>query len=60
MASGGDGFTMFKDAKNLTDTYQPVRDALVDAMRKQQAVDFVGDDRLTEVWSIIKEQKPAA
>jgi 2',3'-cyclic-nucleotide 2'-phosphodiesterase/3'-nucleotidase len=60
MASGGDGFTMFKDAKNLTDTYQPVREVLVDAIRKQQTLNFVGDDRLTEVWSIMKQEKPAA
>lgn len=60
MASGGDGFTMFKDAQNLTDTYQPVRDVLVDAIRKQQTLNFVGDDRLTEVWSIMRREKPAA
>ena len=60
MASGGDGFTMFKEAKNLNDTYQPVREVLVDAIRRQQPLDFAGDDRLTEVWSIMTQQKPAA
>lgn len=60
MASGGDGYIMFKDAKNLTDTYLPVRDVLIGAIKKQQLVDFAGDDRLTEVWSVGKQQKPAA
>lgn len=60
MASGGDGFTMFQAAKSLTDTYQPVRDTLIEAIRRQQTIDFSGDDRLTEVWSIMKEIKPAA
>jgi 2',3'-cyclic-nucleotide 2'-phosphodiesterase/3'-nucleotidase len=60
MASGGDGFTMFKDAAKLTDTYLPVRDALVEAIKKQQRLDFVIDDRFTEVWSVTNQQKPAA
>lgn len=60
MASGGDGYTMFASAGSLTDTCQPVRDVLVDAIRDRQTIDFSGDDRLTEVWSITKQTKPAA
>lgn len=60
MAAGGDGYSMFKQAKNVTDTCQPVRDVLADAVRNQATINFDGDDRLTEVWSIMGQQKPAA
>lgn len=60
MASGGDGYTMFQDARNLTDTYLTLRDVLADAIRAQPTIDFTVDDRLTEVFSIIRRERPAA
>ncbi len=46
MASGGDGFIVFQAGRNYTDTGIPVRDMLADAIRKQQVIDFAGDNRL--------------
>jgi len=45
MAAGGDGFTMFQEGKNLYDTNIPLRDILVDVIRKKKVIDFSGDDR---------------
>ncbi|AIF54123.1 bifunctional UDP-sugar hydrolase/5'-nucleotidase [Pelosinus sp. UFO1] len=45
MAVGGDGFTMFREGTNLHDTGIPVRDIIAEALRKQQVIDFLPDDR---------------
>jgi len=45
MAAGGDGFTMFREGANLYDTGIPVRDIIAEALRKQQIIDFLQDDR---------------
>lgn len=46
MGAGGDKYTMFLEGKNAVDTFSPVRDAFVDAIKKVQTIDFKGDDRL--------------
>ncbi|MBP2652896.1 MAG: 5-nucleotidase [Firmicutes bacterium] len=59
MATGGDGFIMFKEGQNFHDTCIPERDILADAIRKQKVIDFSGDDR----WNVLtlgQEQKDAA
>lgn len=45
MAAGGDGFTMFREGENLYDTNIPVRDIIAEALRKQQILDFLQDNR---------------
>jgi len=60
MASGGDGFIVFQAGRNLTDTGIPVRDMLADAIRKQQVIDFSGDNRLERVNTDQKQGKDAA
>ena len=59
MASGGDGFTMFKEGKKAHDTNIPVRDVLVDVFRRQGAIHFTGDDRLLN-RPITRQQQEAA
>ncbi len=49
MASGGDGYTMFKQGRNLKDSNLPLRDILVEKIRKLQVIDFAGDDRFEEL-----------
>ncbi|VBB07377.1 5'-nucleotidase signature 2 [Lucifera butyrica] len=46
MAAGGDGYIMFKEGKNLADTFLPVRDALVDAIKAARVIQFHSDGRL--------------
>lgn len=46
MGAGGDKYTMFLEGKNAVDTFRPVRDAFVDAIKKDQTIEFKGDDRL--------------
>ena len=46
MGAGGDKFTMFLEGKNPIDTFEPVRDAFIDAIKKAEVIDFNGDDRL--------------
>lgn len=48
MASGGDGFTMFKAAANLKDTFLPVRDLFKQAIQAKKTLRFTGDDRLVQ------------
>lgn len=59
MAAGGDGYTMFKHGRNLKDSNLPLRDILVEKIKKLQVVDFVGDDRFEELDGTVV-QKPAA
>lgn len=58
MASGGDGFTMFKEGQKLHDTNIPVRDILADTIRKLKVIDFLGDAR----WNVtvFEERQDAA
>ena len=59
MATGGDGFTMFREGKNALDTNIPVRDILVDAFRRQGTIHFIGDDRLLNRPSARQQQEAA-
>lgn len=45
LATGGDNFTMFKESKNLVDTYIPLRDILATTIKKQKIINLIGDDR---------------
>ncbi|BBB90368.1 MAG TPA: 5'-nucleotidase C-terminal domain-containing protein [Methylomusa anaerophila] len=47
MATGGDGYTTFKQASNIVETGVPVRDTLSDAVKKAGQIAFTGDNRLT-------------
>lgn len=49
MAAGGDGYTMFKEGKNLKDSNQPLRDILVEKIKRLKVIDFSGDDRFQEL-----------
>lgn len=49
MAAGGDNFIMFKDGNHQTDTYIPLRDMFVMAIKKLTVIDFKGDDRFIEI-----------
>ncbi|MBP2649708.1 MAG: 5-nucleotidase [Firmicutes bacterium] len=49
MAAGGDGFTVFKQGKNITETRIQMRDVMRDALEQQKLVDFSGDDR----WKLV-------
>lgn len=60
MAAGGDGFTVFKEGKNLHDTCILVRDVLANAIRKQKVVDFAGDDRWSAEPAAKERQREAA
>lgn len=48
MVAGGDNFTMFKEGKNPTDTYIPLRDVLAVAIKTRKIIDFTLDDRLIQ------------
>ncbi|HMM21866.1 MAG TPA: 5'-nucleotidase C-terminal domain-containing protein [Selenomonadales bacterium] len=49
MAAGGDQYDMFKDGQNRTDTFVPLREALIEAVKKTRVIDFQGDNRLFDV-----------
>jgi len=49
MAGGGDGFTMFREGKNMVDTYIPLRDILVDYLRENPLVSPSLDDRCIDI-----------
>ncbi|WP_378957048.1 bifunctional metallophosphatase/5'-nucleotidase [Pelosinus sp. sgz500959] len=49
MAAGGDNFTMFKEGNRQTDTYIPLRDMFVTAIKKLKIIDFNGDNRFMEI-----------
>lgn len=46
---GGDGYTMFKEGRNPTDTFIPVRDTYVNAIKTEKIIDFKADNRLIDV-----------
>ena len=48
MAVGGDEFTVFKQGRNVTDTFIPLRDALADAVKKAGTLRIKKDDRLQD------------
>ncbi|MDF2840990.1 MAG: LPXTG-motif cell wall anchor domain protein, partial [Clostridia bacterium] len=48
-ATGGDGYVMFKEGKNATDTSIPVRDVLVKEIRQQGTISPVDDGRMMDV-----------
>ncbi len=58
MAVGGDEFTVFKQGRNVTDTFIPLRDALADAVKKAGTLRIKKDDRLQDRKGAA--QKPAA
>jgi 2',3'-cyclic-nucleotide 2'-phosphodiesterase/3'-nucleotidase len=49
MAEGGDGFTMFGQCPDLTNTKAPIRDMLINHIEKVQSINFEADDRLQEL-----------
>lgn len=49
MAVGGDQYVVFKEGQNRTDTFIPLRDVFVEAVKKARVIDFKGDDRLIDV-----------
>jgi 2',3'-cyclic-nucleotide 2'-phosphodiesterase/3'-nucleotidase len=51
MASGGDGYTIFKEAKALGETVA-IRDALIQAVKEAKELNYTKEERL-----IVKEQK---
>ncbi|MEN6568009.1 MAG: 5'-nucleotidase C-terminal domain-containing protein [Veillonellales bacterium] len=59
MAAGGDGFTMFKEGKNLYNTCIPLRDIVAGAIRNQKTIEFNGDDRF-EIRHFSQEQQKNA
>lgn len=48
MVAGGDNFTMFKEGKNPTDTYIPLRDVLAGAIKTRKMINFTLDDRFIQ------------
>ncbi|WP_346355668.1 bifunctional metallophosphatase/5'-nucleotidase [Azotosporobacter soli] len=60
MALGGDGYSMFKEGKNLKDSNIPLRDILVEKIKALKVIDFSGDDRLIEIRSEAVGRLPAA
>ena len=58
MADGGDQYSMFKQGRNITDTFMPVRDALADAVKQAGTLRVKYDDRLRDIRSAAV--KPAA
>lgn len=48
LAPGGDGFTVFKEVK-FTDTFLLVRDAMINAIKKQGTIDPKEDGRMIDV-----------
>jgi len=60
-ATGGDGYVMFKNGKNQLNTNVPVRDILVDAIKKAKVLNPVDDHRIIDVKGAKAESlKPAA
>ena len=57
MVDGGDEFTMFKQGRNITATFVPVRDVLADAFRQAGTVRVKLDGRLQDSRAVMK---PAA
>jgi 5'-nucleotidase/UDP-sugar diphosphatase len=49
MAVGGDDYTMIKAAKEIVDTFRPLRDVLAEAIRKAGVIRIDSDDRLRPV-----------
>ena len=60
LASGGDGFTMLQEGKNLRDTGLLVRDSLAEALGKELIIKFRGDDRWKNLSSLSYQGKKAA
>lgn len=48
MAAGGDGYTMLREGLEGRDTYIVLRDIVLREMKRQQPIDFTGDERLLE------------
>ena len=59
MAAGGDGYTMFKQGAKLKDSNLPLREMLVEKIKRLKVIDFSGDNRFEEVGAAVL-QKPAA
>lgn len=46
LAAGGDGFTVFTQCPYLTNTQEPIREMIIEAIKQEQNLDFSGDNRL--------------
>lgn len=63
MGTGGDGFTIFKSAKNLGDTV-PIRDALIEAIKEVKVLDYqkqeilIKKEQIKEMIDESKVQEP--
>jgi 2',3'-cyclic-nucleotide 2'-phosphodiesterase/3'-nucleotidase len=57
MAEGGDGYNMFREGRNTSDTHRFVRDMLIEAIKKTKTLDCKGDDRFQVIGV---EAQPAA
>jgi 2',3'-cyclic-nucleotide 2'-phosphodiesterase/3'-nucleotidase len=53
LAGGGDGYITFKAGKNGYDTNIPLRDALMDAVKKVRVIRFVRDNRFSDAQTNI-------
>lgn len=60
LAAGGDNFTVFKEGTHQTDTYIPLRDAVVTAIKKGKVIDFTGDDRFIKGKPAMPSRLPDA
>jgi len=60
-ATGGDNYVMFKNGKNQFNTNIPVRDILVEAIKKVKTLSPVWDNRIQDVKAVAPQVvKPAA
>ncbi|MEN6460739.1 MAG: 5'-nucleotidase C-terminal domain-containing protein, partial [Syntrophomonas sp.] len=56
MAGGGDGYIMFKEGSNVTDTHRLVRDVLINFIKKIKVINFKGDNRLWDNGTGYKQE----
>ena len=59
LAGGGDGFVIFKEAKNQVNTNVVLRDVFIDAVKKAENVIFKDDGRFKDK-AVVKQEKSAA
>lgn len=48
LAEGGDGYSMFKEGKNIVNTSHLTRQVLIEEIKRLKVIDFTGDDRLQD------------
>lgn len=55
LLDGGDGYTMFKKAKNIVDTNKVIRDVFAEAIKKAGKLNMKSDGRIQAVPKAIKD-----